>query len=124
MVDDIIRERNIDDKDLLVRMGMDGGGGFHKICLSVFQLQRNTAGYGKRLDEKFKDSGLKKIIILAIVPEVQENYANLKRLWLEAGIDKITRGYTIATDPKLCNILLGMMSHSSSHPCCWCDAKN
>ena len=88
LIDDIIRERNIDDKDLLVRIGMDGGGGFLKICLSVFQLQRDTAGCGKRLDEKFKkDSGVKKIIILAIVPGVQENYANLKRLWLEAGID-------------------------------------
>ena len=46
-----------------------------------------------------------------------------KRLWLEAGIDKIIRSYTIATDLKLCNILLGMTSHSSSHPCCWCDAN-
>ena len=93
------------------------------ICLSVFQLQRDTAGYGKRLDEKFKDSGVKKIINLAIVPDVQENYANLKRLWLEAGIDKITRSYTIATDLKLCNILLGIMSQSSSHSCCWYEAK-
>ena len=47
LIDDIIRERNIDDKDLLVRIGMDGGGGFLKICLSVFQLQRDTAGYGR-----------------------------------------------------------------------------
>ena len=28
---------------------------------------------------------------------------------------------TIASDLKLLNILLGLMSHSSLHPCCWCD---
>ena len=42
-------------------------------------------------------------------------------MWLECGIDKLSRQYTIATDLKLCNILLGLMSHSSAHPCCWCD---
>ena len=29
----------------------------------------------------------------------------------------------IATDLKLCNVLLGMMNHSSNHPCAWCDIK-
>ena len=42
---------------------------------------------------------------------------------MEAGIDMLERKFTIATDLKLCNILLGLMSHSSCHPCCWCDIK-
>ena len=36
-------------------------------------------------------------------------------------LTSLTRKFTIATDLKLCNILLGLMSHSSTHPCCWCD---
>ena len=32
------------------------------------------------------------------------------------------RSFTIATDLKLCNILFGLMSHSSMHPCCWGDS--
>ena len=47
----------------------------------------------------------------------------MKRLWLETRLDSLTRAYTIATDLKLCNVLLGLMSHSSSHPCCWCDVN-
>ena len=43
---------------------------------------------------------------------MQENYYNVKRLWMEAGIDKLSRKFTIATDLKLYNILLGLMSHS------------
>ena len=124
LIDDIIRERNLSEKDVLVRIGIDEGGGFLKICLPVFQLKRYTS-YGRRiLNERFNDSGVKNLIILAIVPDIQENYANLKRLWLEAGIDKIARSYTITAYLKLCNIFLGMMSHSSTHPCCWCDVKN
>ena len=37
------------------------------------------------------------------------------------GLDKLNYRFTIATDLKLCNILLGLMTHSSLHPCCWCD---
>ena len=33
----------------------------------------------------------------------------------------IERPFTIAKDLKLCNILLGLMNHSSNHPCCWCN---
>ena len=30
----------------------------------------------------------------------------------------------IATDLKLCNFLLGLMTHRSCHPCAWCDCDN
>ena len=107
---------------MLVRIGLDGGGGFMKICLSVFDMNcAQNREYRKRLGEKFKDSGVKKVMIIAIVPDIQENYVNVKRLWLEYGIDKLKRNFTIATDLKLCNILLGLMSHTSTHPCCWCN---
>ena len=122
LIDTMIETRGIKEDDMLVRIGLDGGGGFMKICLSVFDMNcAQNREYGKRLEEKFKDSGVKKVMIIAIVPEIQGNYVNVKRLWLESGIDKLKRNFTIATDLKLCNILLGLMSHSSTHPCCWCN---
>ena len=66
---------------------MDGGGGFLKVCLNVFDLKKDhpseedesqTPKKKKRLDEIFKDSGVKKTMIIALVPEVQENYSNIK----------------------------------------------
>ena len=45
-------------------------------------------------------------------------------MWMETGIDNLVRKFTIATDLKLCNIILGMMNHSSRHPCAWCDITN
>ena len=100
---------------MLIRIGMDG---FLKI--SIFNISddnEQTESRQNKLQERFKNSGVKKAIIIAIVPHVQENYYNIKRLWLETAMDKFSRSFTIAIDRKLCNILLGLMSHSETHPC-------
>lgn len=75
----------------------------------------------------FKDSGVKKLFVLAIAKCAQENYENVCENWRMLEINKYLG--TIATDLKLANILVGIMSHSSSYPCCWClcgknDLKN
>ena len=44
-------------------------------------------------------------------------------MWLNLGLQTLDRRFTIATYLKLCNILLGMMSHSSCHPCCRGDVE-
>ena len=51
--------------------------------------------------EKFKDSRDKKVMIIGIVPDIQENYINVKQLWLETVINSVTRKFTIATDKTL-----------------------
>ena len=73
------------------------------------------------MSKRFKNSGVKRIFIIGIVPKVSEDYVNVKRLWINIGIHVLQKKYTIATGLKLCNVLLGMMSHSSCHPCVWCD---
>ena len=60
------------------------------------------------------------MVVIGLVADVPENYFNVKRLWLNADMESLKQRYTVATHLKLCNILVGMMSHSSSHPC-WCD---
>ena len=119
LIKKVIEERELDENDLLVRVGLDGGGGFVKVCLSLFNLCSDRPS--KILYKKLKDSGVRKSFIIALVREIQENYFNMKTLWLNAGLNKLQWPFVIATDLKLCNILLGLMSHSSTHPCCWCD---
>ena len=121
LIDEVVDSRQIEQNSMLIRIGIDGGGGFMKICLSIFDILQPISNKGKTLAKKFKDSGVKKVFLLAIVPNIPENYWNVKKLWIETGLHTLQRDYTIATDLKLCNILLGLMSHSSLHPCCWCD---
>ena len=50
----------------------------------------------------------------------KRSLGNSKSLLVKGGIN---RRFTIATDPKSCKILLGMMPYSCFHPCCWYEVK-
>ena len=123
-VDLVLQKRSLKNgKSLLVKVGIDSGDGFLKIYLSVFDMDNLVSGSKVGLSKKFKDSGVKKVLLVATVPNVPENYQNVKKLWLNRGLQNLDRRFTIATDLKLCNILLGMMLHSSCQPCCWWDVE-
>lgn len=59
------------------------------------------------------------MFILAIAQCTQENHENVSQLWSAVKINNF--GGTVATELKLANIMAGLMSHSSSFPCTWCD---
>ena len=122
-IDSILEKRDREWGDnMLLRIGLDGGGGFFKIILSIFDKDDPYPNVNSALSKKFKESGVKKAFIIALVPAISENYVNVKRLWINLKLQDLRfRKFTVATDLKLCNIILGMMNHSSCHPCCWCD---
>ena len=120
-IDEVMQSRGLDVNTTLIRIGLDDNGGFIKICLSLFDLHVTESVSKKTLCKKFKNSGVKEVFIFGIAPKTPENYYNLKELWLSIGLNSLEYPYTIATDLKLCNILLALMFHSSIHPCCWCN---
>ena len=73
----------------------------------------------------FKDNSVQKLIILAIAPNIIENYKNVFDIWSmlkmedSLAFEALKTRFTV--DLKMCNLLLGLMSHASSHPCSWCD---
>ena len=73
LIDRIISHRNINPLDAFVRVGLDGGGGFLKICLSVFDITK-PINCSSIVEKKYLDSGVKKVQVLAITPDVPENY--------------------------------------------------
>lgn len=128
--DFIVNSRNYEDEELLLKVAVDGGGGFMKVCLSVQRLQDQNLQCDERsllkqgvAPKTLKDSSVKKIMILAIAPDVQENYDNMLQLWnlLQLQDTNTLQNHFIATDLKLANIVLGLMAHGSLHPCSWCD---
>ena len=86
------------------------------MCLSVQSLEETPQNKAK-----FKDSGVKKLFVIGLAQATQENYDNVVQLWFMVGINNFDA--TIATDLKLANILVGIMSHSGSLPCTWCYAQ-
>lgn len=112
--------------EVMPKIGIDGGGGFLKITLTVQNIHELREKYGRQTysegvaTKSFKDAGVKKLFLLGVVPSTQENYENVSKLWLLLRISTL-KG-VVATDLKLANILAGLMTHSSSYPCTWCTA--
>lgn len=120
----IWNERNYTN-DVQIKVGIDGGGGSFQICLtfnkSIFAGEPAT----KKSISDLKDSGVKKLFVIGIVPDISEKYFNVLILWdilkLKEIFLKFKSCVTISTDLKLANILDGIISHSSLHPCTWGD---
>lgn len=113
----IENKRNVNEM-MQYKFGVDGGGGFLKFCLTIQSC--NTQNVDDTLKTmQFKDAGAKKLFIIAIAPDCQENYSNLLEFWSKLDLNQFID--FISADLKLVNILLGMMSHSCTNPCAWCD---
>lgn len=110
-VANVIEERKI--KDPVDKIGMDGGQGSFKVMLSV--VDKSTSM------EKPVDS-VKDAFLLFVGFKIQENRFNVKHIWNLLKLDDL-KDYVIVVDLKLANLLVGIMGHSSKHPCCFCVAK-
>lgn len=113
-----VREgRSIGEENQLIKLGIDGGGGSFKITLTV--MSTDPAQH-RGLKGEFKQGGVKRLLILALVPDLPEKYQYVLVLWRNLlklkDLDAV-----VACDLKMANILVGIMAHSSSNPCPYCD---
>ena len=97
-----------------LKIGIDGGGGFLKVCLNV--LSDDIIPMKKRLffkdgisSKKLKSTSVKKLIILAIAPGIKENYENVAQILMTLKLDELPSTPTVryAADLKMVNLLLG-----------------
>ena len=133
LVDYIIDKRDLSRCDLLFKVGIDSGGDFQKICCNVIDRTNvfeegppKRSKYSQGVAPKaFKDTSVNKLMILALTPEKRETHNNMQLMWNTIGkyeVFKQVGTLVIAADLKMCNILTGLMSHASLHPCTWCDS--
>ena len=110
LMEDIESVRMFDQgSNLIHKIGLDGGGGFFKITLSIFDPRNSETKarmtYSEGIANKFKHSGVKKLFIIALVSNIQENYENVLRLWTSLNmrllIESNPSNFCIATDLKL-----------------------
>ena len=124
-MDTCIQKRDFQFLKIRSKVGIDGGGGFLKICLNVVKEDKEiTARKRRRLlkdgteGEVFKDTSVRKLFILALVPDIQENHQNVLKLWNHLRLDCLGEygDMKIASNLKLCNLLIGLQSHACLHP--------
>jgi hypothetical protein len=91
-------------RDAIIKVEIDGGGGFLKICLSLLPKNENEYDYGLSKQgsssRNVKDTSVKQLFISGIVCGVQENYHNIQKLWNLLKLNDIDKFY-VATDLNL-----------------------
>ena len=111
----VLAERDYDPYDHLVRIGLDGGGGMFKIVVNIIDTTDHLQKLGP-----YQDTGVKRTIILAAVENIKETYENVKLIFSKLGnLDRVK--FYICSDIKLLNIIIGIKSCASKHPCPYCD---
>lgn len=82
LINFVISTRNLSE-DCLIRISFDGVQQSFKISASIFDPDQ------KSKSKEYLNSGVKKIIILAVIPNCTENYANLKTILNEIKLDSL-----------------------------------
>ena len=108
-----------------INLGLDGGGGgFLKVSLGIQQSEQRLEAMSPPSKKAaaspiVRDSGVKKLLPIAIAEDVPKNYNNVQKILYLIGIEKVH--LVLSIDLKLANIVCGFQSHASSHPCTWFD---
>ena len=100
-----------DVTDYMNVVGVDDGKSLLKICWNWSKKCKDEG--------KYKLMGPKRSIVLACVSEVPESSHNIRILFNLLSISEID--FILSEDLKLHNITLGKQSHSSKHPCSYCN---
>lgn len=116
-----IKKERGSNYNLLFKVGIDGGGGSLKVCWNAVQQPSSQSDtQSKEKTRGFLDSGVKRLIILAIVPGATESNENVGTILQAIKISSIA--FCLCADLKLANICIGKQSHASKFPCTWCGA--
>lgn len=77
----VFSQRQYDISETPVKVGIEGGGGFLKVCLSFYNITLSSSPtLRNNNNNKYSDSGVKKLFIIRIVDDVPENYKNVAKI--------------------------------------------
>ena len=125
----MIDTRNQDLFRVKLKIFADRGGDFFKLGIGTIDVKQyfnhednKRARYSNGIAPKvLKDTSVDKTLIIGIVPNLEENYSNCSELWKMINFSKVK--FKLCSDLKLWNIMIGLSSHSSKCPCCFCNQR-
>lgn len=131
LVETVSAKRGYDEPPVLFKLGLDSGRGTLKASVSILfdgdpLLGTQRPPPKKRLTFEddilghFRDSGVKKLLILGISTNTSEDYTNLDNFLGALNLGSGEFAPVLCADLKVINCVLGIMSCSSRHPCPYC----
>lgn len=109
----VCSKRKLNMEDCSIKIGIDSGGGFLKICLTIYKKDSSSS--------TLSGGSIKELIIIAIAPELKENYSNMQLMIDLVDLKAVDIFMTYAVDLKMANIIGGIQGHGSTFPCVWCE---
>lgn len=119
--EEVMKLRNLPNREsLLLKFGVDEGQSFLKVTLSVIHVLAHTDTEKKTFRSRLKDSGVKKIFIVAATPG-KETHENLVTILKSLDMPSFTFPFEIAADLKAVAMMTGLSSSSAAtYPCPLC----
>ena len=128
-------ERHLEG-EFFCRISFDGGGPENsnslKLILNIVRwvpvspssplspAHKKTAFDFPPSKSKYKDTGEKAALIIALIPNVSETYRNVKNVFDQIDWEAFGPNFRFALDLKMANIINGQQHHSASFPCNHC----
>ena len=120
-----IHARGLDPGKVQVLVGLDDGQKFNKIGFVLKDIENEEEDTDRvrrsqgLFPKKFKDSGVKSLLLAAVVPGTPENFHNQKTMLEALGMEGLEWSMTV--DLKMANCLVGKASGQPKYGCCFCD---
>nr|XP_047126851.1 uncharacterized protein LOC124807992 [Hydra vulgaris] len=126
LVNHVIQSRKISG-GYFVKLGIDGGKGFLKFCPNIVDtaLRDETSSPHQQqplTQRTGKDTGVKRQIIVRVSEELPERHSNIEQIWSLVNANGVK--LILVCDMKVANIIYGLQTHSSTHPCTLCNVKS
>ena len=132
LLEHLIDRRELDPDRVQVQIGLDGGQGILKVCMLVYEAVSDENGDSARKRLKHSDgvggrqaklTSVKRLLVIAAAPGVEETWENLKCLLEKLDISTLHPSCLLSVDIKVQLILCGKQSAASTHPCPYCECQ-
>ena len=115
-VSKVLDLRSLKQNYVLLKMQIDKGQGLLKFCMSIVDL------FEDEQEVEYKSSGVKKIFVVAAVPEREESHKVFQTTLTKINFWDIEPRWVFSNDFKVSNILCGIQPHRARFPCHVCYA--
>ena len=137
-IDEVAEIRGVARSTLLARLVMDEGQGVLKISLNLIDLtaERYQANGKTRVSRPvgdFLDSGVEKILLPCYCRGLKETHETVSVLMKLINVREAAKAvrdadgelgeFYFVPDFKMGNLTAGLMQHSSTFPCTWCNVN-
>ena len=116
-------KRELNEEQVSVVFGIDGGQNKLIATMAIVpDVEKSGEERRKETDYKkqSKSTGCKKCLVVGRVDNVPENRENVKVLVEKLNLPELQKDFKIVADIKLIDIMCGIQSTSSTHPCPYC----